>query len=370
MLKTGEEIHKAVKKQEDTRPLVYFNRLQLATDSCLKHSYRPRPKHRFYSSYTHGLSYCLTPKVACTHWINVFRFLANDTGGRVYKSPFDIPRVITHYALKKHMSYSEKISESMGSNLRFMFVREPYARLWSAYLDKLFLPDFWRTFASNIARFLKLKRRRCPTGITFRGFLDYIVASRPSILQEHWAPYRFICDVCTFRPHIIGKMETFMQDNEYILEKVGLSWIMDDITSHNHVEEELKMLTDYNFKFIEKKLISPSCLNNSHLSNRLWTTFQMNGYIRSTSVVNFRNNSYWSRETFKQEVLNHYRKDKPTPQEIKKIRAENLRQVYSGISNSVLIKLREIYKEDFEMFGYDPNLIPLNNEDESDLSLS
>ena len=28
-------------------------------------------------------------------------------------------------------------------SLRFMVTRDPFARLWSAYVDKFILPDFW-----------------------------------------------------------------------------------------------------------------------------------------------------------------------------------------------------------------------------------
>ena len=50
-----------------------------------------------------NISYCVVPKVGCTFWINVFRFLHRDTGSKNYTSPFDIPRIITHYGGRKSM---------------------------------------------------------------------------------------------------------------------------------------------------------------------------------------------------------------------------------------------------------------------------
>ena len=50
-----------------------------------------------------NISYCVVPKVGCTFWLNVFRFLHGDTGPKNYTSPFHIPRVITHYGPRKRM---------------------------------------------------------------------------------------------------------------------------------------------------------------------------------------------------------------------------------------------------------------------------
>ena len=34
-------------------------------------------------------------------------------------------------------------NSKIRDRFRFMFVREPYRKLWSAYVDKFLLPDFW-----------------------------------------------------------------------------------------------------------------------------------------------------------------------------------------------------------------------------------
>ncbi|XP_070176001.1 uncharacterized protein [Littorina saxatilis] len=50
-----------------------------------------------------NVSYCVVPKIGCTFWLNVFRFLHGDTGNKKYPSPFAIPRVVTHYGARKNM---------------------------------------------------------------------------------------------------------------------------------------------------------------------------------------------------------------------------------------------------------------------------
>ncbi|KAK6165984.1 hypothetical protein SNE40_022782 [Patella caerulea] len=335
----------------------YRDRLILVNKTC-RTSAKLSTHYNFYSSSKHGLSYCLSPKVGCTHWINIFRFLANATMGVLYKSPFDIPRMVTHYGGKGKMEYSEKLDKTVDSNFKFMFVREPYARLWSAYLDKLFLPDFWRSQGGVIQRFFKKRTDSCAKGITFEEFLEYIVSVPPSQLNSHWTPFRYICDPCDFHPDFIGNMETFKQDNKYILENFGLSWIADDIFSRDHAMQEIRMLSEYNFDLL--KVYKTDCLTATSLSKLLWKTFQANGYIRFNSVFEENKNSSWNCDTFISKVLQQRKADKLSSQQGKDQKLAYMTAAYRRVANSVLIKLREVYKEDFEMFGYDPEFIPLN----------
>ncbi|GFS10584.1 carbohydrate sulfotransferase [Elysia marginata] len=97
---------------------------------------------------------------------------------------------------------------------RAMFVREPLSRLWAVYLDKFVLPDSWMDHGLRI-----LHRRRwrsvhsqdreshqsCPTDVTFSEFLQYALVKQDS----HWSPIHKTCDPCLFKPHIVGKVETF-----------------------------------------------------------------------------------------------------------------------------------------------------------------
>ncbi|XP_076472391.1 uncharacterized protein LOC143301861 [Babylonia areolata] len=88
-------------------------------------------------------------------------------------------------AIKNHMK-SRDINPSEDRNqaedeVYFTFVREPYARLWSAYVDKLLTPNvlFWRSTGRYIVgKFRKNpseKSRRCGHDVTFPEFIRYVI---------------------------------------------------------------------------------------------------------------------------------------------------------------------------------------------------
>ena len=49
-------------------------------------------------------------------------------------------------------------------SLRFLVTRDPFARLWSAYVDKFLLPDFWGHFGLSVVR----RFRKAPTELAKR----------------------------------------------------------------------------------------------------------------------------------------------------------------------------------------------------------
>ncbi|CAL1543508.1 unnamed protein product, partial [Lymnaea stagnalis] len=141
--------------------------------------------------------------------------------------------MVTHYGPKLAKTSIESQGAPLpflvNETLRFMFVREPYSRLWSAWIDKFWLPDFWMLEAIRLGVALNLPREAvaCPKNITFPLFLKYItLPGDPMALNQHWAPYKHLCDPCLFRPHVIGKLETFTRDSRAILDAVNLTWVL------------------------------------------------------------------------------------------------------------------------------------------------
>ena len=127
--------------------------------------------------------------------------------------------------------YTNRISASahkgpsyLSGRLRFMFVREPYSRLWSAYVDKFLLPDYWNVDGVRITRRrpgVSREAAKCGHDVTFAEFVDYVTSVPASKLNDHYGPYHLLCSPCLFLPHVIGKMETFDQDAKYVDFGVG-----------------------------------------------------------------------------------------------------------------------------------------------------
>lgn len=58
-----------------------------------------------------------------------------------------------------------------SNDVIFHVARNPYSRLYSVYVDKIYLPGFWK-FTKKIN---ERKGRECSTSVRFGEFLDYIM---------------------------------------------------------------------------------------------------------------------------------------------------------------------------------------------------
>nr|KAG5696702.1 hypothetical protein BaRGS_012071 [Batillaria attramentaria] len=140
------------------------------------------------------LAVCHVQKAGCTFWKRIFHFLSNGTDGRKVKSPFDIDRFQVHFPSEnslKTVQYSNEWFWSEEKSLintfnKVLFVRDPYARLWSVYVDKFLLPDFWLEHGLTIVNQRRDKPRKdCADDITFQEFLTYALTFN---FDPHWMP--------------------------------------------------------------------------------------------------------------------------------------------------------------------------------------
>ncbi|XP_053406278.1 carbohydrate sulfotransferase 10-like [Mercenaria mercenaria] len=311
------------------------------------------------------INYCETPKVGCTFWKSILRFIARDyPKGRQPRKPTDIDRWYVHFGNWDHIKKYSDLNEALESGhllngYNFMFAREPYSRLWSAYLDKFYLPDFWATMSKKIR---PVDKSKCAHDVTFKEFLSFIV--KDSIhLDRHWTPLHRLCSPCHVNYDAIGKMETFNDDSKFILERLGYGKLM-NFTKKNpnrRGKEEIFMLAKYNLSFKNS-----SCFNHKLIANRLWSVFQMNGFLSKELTFPF--------EMFKDEMF--YNKTGTTAVflsyafkalDYTKISNINLGvqkyqfmiNAYRTIPLSLLYKVQKLFQLDFELFGYDAEPIDI-----------
>ncbi|KAI4876067.1 hypothetical protein NFI96_010445 [Prochilodus magdalenae] len=150
----------------------------------------------------HKLLYCYVPKVACTNWKRVLMVLTGD--GR-YRDPLAIPANEAHVAgrLRSLSEYTKaEINERLRTYLKFIFVREPFERLVSAYRNK-----FTRNY--NVAF-----HKRYGTKIIRRH-------RKEEPFNEHWERVHSLCHPCLIHYDVVGKYETLEQDSQYLLKLAG-----------------------------------------------------------------------------------------------------------------------------------------------------
>jgi len=116
-------------------------------------------------------------------------------------------------------------------------VRDPFARLVSAYKSKL-RPDtigfteFYGNISKRISEQYRHMRRNNSTekaksddGLaTFEDFINFLLHSNESAVHDyHWATYKEICHPCWFKYNFIAKFETLKEDMLYLEHVLNLT---------------------------------------------------------------------------------------------------------------------------------------------------
>ncbi|KTG43379.1 hypothetical protein cypCar_00000154 [Cyprinus carpio] len=180
----------------------------------------------------HELIYCYVPKVACTNWKRVMMVLS---GRGKYSDPMEIPSNEAHVPsnLKTLNQYSiPDINHRLKSYLKFLFVREPFERLVSAYRNKFTLrynTSFHKRYGTKIVRRYRKNATtdalQSGADVKFQEFAEYLVdpgTQREAPLNEHWQTVYSLCHPCHIHYDLVGKYETLEEDANYVLKLAGV----------------------------------------------------------------------------------------------------------------------------------------------------
>ncbi|XP_058422703.1 carbohydrate sulfotransferase 13 [Diceros bicornis minor] len=214
---------------------VHRQRRDLLRRACSRHTrrqhlLRPEDLRHVLVDDSHGLLYCYVPKVACTNWKRVLLALS----GRARGDPRAIPAHEAH-ALGRLPSLADfsraEINRRLRAYLAFLFVREPFERLASAYRNKFARPysaAFQRRYGTRIVR--RLRPRPHPDALArghdvrFAEFLAYLLdprTRRDEPFNEHWERAHALCHPCRLRYDVVGKFETLAEDAAFVLRLAG-----------------------------------------------------------------------------------------------------------------------------------------------------
>lgn len=128
--------------------------------------------------------------------------------------------------------YLQDLLDSLPSSLSFLFARDPFERIVSGYRNKL--EGGKNTYYKWLANRIIKKFRQYPViagkpkGPTFNEFVLYLIGEHADrkVFNEHWAPIYNFCTPCSINFTIIGKVETFNRDSEYIIRQAGLESLL------------------------------------------------------------------------------------------------------------------------------------------------
>lgn len=169
----------------------------------------------------------------------------NDTTSTLYFNPWQLS--LTRIFPDIQFTQLANISNLFTStSTRIIFVRHPFERLASAYKERIAILPKDRIepqpLYNNLRREIcyvympsypgesfSSKHQRCEEYIpSFEYFARYIIrfSQRPNGLARmdpHWKPYSTICQACKFHYNFIGKYETFTDDFNTLLTRLGIS---------------------------------------------------------------------------------------------------------------------------------------------------
>ncbi|XP_041912925.1 carbohydrate sulfotransferase 14 [Alosa sapidissima] len=170
----------------------------------------------------HHFLYCYVPKVACSNWKRMLKVLSGALPGVDAKGKMD------HRTDLLFLSdlQPEQIRHRLRHYYKFMFVREPMARLLSAYRNKFGeIESYQKKYGAEIIRRYRKGRAKDPNiagdDVTFTEFVRYLLDEESERMNEHWMPMYNLCQPCAITYDFIGSYERLEDDAAHVLEKVG-----------------------------------------------------------------------------------------------------------------------------------------------------
>lgn len=317
-------------------------------------SYRGRNQLKYYFSTEYNFSYCKVPKAGCSFWTQAFTIL--EGGINNSERVFGMARTNLHSRLSNYgMPFN---SETIKQSRTILVSRDPYSRLLSAFIDKMYLPLF-NSLAINVIRKqrdLTENEIESANNVTFQEFLQSILdkANRGGTLNRHWAPIDSLCNPCDVHAFAIVKQESFSADVEYALKKLRvadeqLETISDALHDHR-VESTIPGI-------VKTVIGRPGRFKDrTELARRIWVSFQIQGFIKDsiTFPVDIVNTDVKAKNaSFLTDIIVKTIKENPlTSAESKAQRQRALENAYAGVSRKTIEGLTNVYKQDFVLFNY------------------
>lgn len=110
-------------------------------------------------------------------------------------------------------------SEKLNNKFLFTFVRNPYNRILSTYLDKL----KFQANKSDKYKFNGILNEVKKEELSFEDFVKIICITPDYLLDEHIQPYNYIIKENKKNPDFVGKLENFKDDWNLISKLANLS---------------------------------------------------------------------------------------------------------------------------------------------------
>lgn len=160
------------------------------------------------------LLFCFIPKISCTTWKRVLHRVQHN--GTALEGN---PHLYRNNKLSVLQNYTPAERKTiLDTYYKAMFVREPFARLLSAFKNKVEWRgvERYRLFNSSLPDEDLLKNK-------FPTFVRYVVSHKPTsrTINQHWRSYEQMCP-CEVNYDFIGHFENLGQEATHLLKTIGV----------------------------------------------------------------------------------------------------------------------------------------------------
>ena len=311
-----------------------------------------------YFSAKYNFSYYKIPKTGCSIWTQIFSVL--NKGSNQSRDVFRQTRPYIH----RELTRQNKLRSDKTNRPQFPSVipsRDPYSRLYSGYIDKIFLS----LFPNEVIQVINNQRNNvrngsiCARDATFPDFVKNILKNVFSgkRINKHWAPITSICDPCKADILAIAKQETFSADVEFILNKVGVAndelEIIQDALHKHKVEATLP---GYISEVLTHGSKRKTCKTNVDVAKDIWSALKIPGYLREDVAFPVRlaksEHSLVTPERLTRLVFKAIRNNPLTSEQRQRQRRTALVTAYENVDKNTIEGLKQVYKKDFALFDY------------------
>ena len=277
-----------------------------------------------------------------------------------------LPNINKGFTVQSSYGNSTKENIVRQNSFKFLFVRNPYSRVYSTFVDKLLPPDpyFWKFLGvKSITQFRKnpsSKSKLTGYDVSFAEYVKYVIRSLQTKtfqdLDEHHISIFDKCELCAVDFDFIGKMESFPEDSMHIMKKMGLNSTVEEFSDaavYKEMSAEDAVTDTIVYPFMWKKRIMNIITWETAL-RRTWLKLQLRGlvdldqafdkYVPKDEIDTIKDKEF-------QAIANEARK-KSDPLKLKRQKSEGMRDAYSTLHLDDLKLLRSLYKSDLELLDY------------------
>ena len=281
--------------------------------------------------------YCPIQKTGSTTWKGILRSIGQNM------PTADIRGIEVNVPFGKH-------------DVSFTFVREPYSRLLSAYVDKLLSPN--TLFSKMTGRYVIAKFRQnaskksidCGYDVTFPEFVRYFIHAQTSGQKRngHFIPTHDHCGMCQRPYKYIGHLETLKDDMPFILKAmqspVAYNKSFDNVTIKNGAAMILNGMRNG----------IKQCMDLDEACRRVWKKWQIRGIISKTLrfPLSREETQNISATDFEKAGLAALARSGEKSELIKQ-KKEALKEAFASVPLEDKLEVQKLLFLDFEMFGFD-----------------